>query len=117
MQTYPNSELKALSNSNYQHIFSAALESYKTRTGDDLTSNPLLPKLESCNSPEDVIALLREQIPGFDKSRSNDDYTERLSKWLNPIVKVIDAFSGTIGDSVGQVSLMVFRLTYPESES
>jgi hypothetical protein len=112
-QTDPNSESKTLSNSNYQQIFSVALEFYKKRTGNDLTSNPLLPRLEGCNSPDAVIAVLREQIPGFDQSRS-DNGSERLSKWLNPTVKVIVAFSGTIGESVGLVGLRVFHITYPE---
>ena len=112
-QTRPNSESesKALSNSNYQPIFSAALESYEKRTGNDLTSNPLLPRLETCNSPDAVIALLREQIPDFDQYRSDND-SERLSSWLDPTVKVIAAFSGTIGGSVGPVSLKEF---YSES--
>ena len=115
-ESRPNSESesKALSNSNYQHIFSAALESYEKRTGNDLTSNPLLPRLETCNSSDAVIALLREQIPGFDQSRIDTD-SERLSNWLNPTVNVIAAFSGTIGDSVGSVGLRMFHLTYPES--
>jgi hypothetical protein len=113
-QTRPNSESSAHPNSNHQHIFSVALESYKKRTGNDLTSNPLLPKLETCNSPDAVIALLREQIPGFDQSRTNND-SERLSNWLNPTVRVIAAFSGTIGESVGVVGLRMFYLTYPES--
>jgi hypothetical protein len=99
---------------NYQHIFSVALESYKKRTGIDLTSNPLLPRLETSNSPDAVIALLREQIPGFDQSRSDND-SERLSNWLNPTVNVITAFSGTIDESVGPVGLRVFHLTYPKS--
>jgi hypothetical protein len=100
--------------SNYQHIFSVALESYKKRTGNDLTSNPLLPRLETCNSPDAVIPLLREQIPGFDQSRS-DNNSERLSNWLNPTVNVIAAFSGTINKSAGPVGLGVFHLTYPKS--
>lgn len=103
-QTHPNSESRVLSNSTYQHIFSAALESYNKRTGDDLTKNPLLPRLETCNSPHAVIALLQEQIPGFGQSRSDND-SQRLSNWLNPTVKVIAAFSGTISDSVGSVCL------------
>ena len=103
-QTRPNSESKALSNSNYQQIFSVALDSYEKRTGKDLRSNPLLPRLETCNSPDAVIALLREQIPGFDQSRSDND-PERLSNWLNPTVNVIVAFSGAIGDFVSPVGL------------
>ena len=115
-QTRPNSESKAVSNSNYQRIFSVALESYKRRTGNDLTSNPLLPRLESCNSPDAIITLLREQIPGFDQSRSDDD-SERLSNWLNPTVKVIAAFSGTIGESVGQVGLRVSPLNLSNQDA
>jgi hypothetical protein len=99
---------------NYQHIFSVALKSYRRRTGNDLTSNPLLPRLETCNSPDAVIALLREQIPGFDQSRSDND-SERLSNWLDPTVNVISAFSGTINESVGPVGLRAFHLTYPKS--
>jgi hypothetical protein len=72
------------------------------------------PDLKTCNSPDAVIALLREQIPDFDQSRSNHD-SERLSNWLNPTVNVIAAFSGTIGESVGPVGLRVFYLTYTES--
>ena len=122
LQTYLNSESEstALSNSNYyKHIFSAALKSYKQRTGNDLLSNPLLPSLETCNSPDAAIAILRQQIPGFDQSRSDDD-SMRLSNWLNPTVKVILAFSGTItaaiGEFVNPVGLRVPHLTYPESE-
>ena len=113
-QTHPNSESKALSNSNYLHIFSATLESYKKRTGNDLTSNPLLSSFETCNSPDAVIALLREQIPGYDQSQSNND-SERLPNWLVPTVNVIVAFSKTIGGSVGVVSLRFFYSTCPES--
>jgi hypothetical protein len=99
---------------NYQHIFSVALESYKKRTGNDLTSNPVLPRLETCNSPNAVIALLREQIPSFDQSRSDND-SERLSNWLNPTVNVIAAFSEALSESVGSVGLKMFHLTYPKS--
>ncbi len=108
---HPDSESEAFSYSNYQHIFSHALESYKKRTGNDLTSNPLLPRLKTCNSSDAVIALLRQQIPGFDWSQS-DNGSGRLSNWLNPTVNVITAFSGIINGSVGMVCLRVF---YSES--
>ena len=105
-ETHPDSESAALSYSNYQHIFSVALESYEKGTGNDLTSNPLLPRLETCNSPDAVITLLLEQIPGFDRSRS-DKNSERLSNWLNPTVNVIAAFSGTISGSAGPVGCSI----------
>jgi hypothetical protein len=117
-QTHRNSESKALSNSNYQQIFSVALDSYEKKTGNDLRSNPLLPRLETCKSPDAVIALLRQQIPGDQSLNDND--SQRLSNWLNPTVKVIVAFSGTItaaiGEFVSPVGLRVFHLTFPESE-
>jgi hypothetical protein len=108
--SHPDSESEAFSYSNYQHIFSHALESYKKRTGNDLTSHPLFPRLRACDSPDAVIALLRQQIPGFDRSRSDD--SGRLSNWLNSTVNVIISFSRVIGGSVGLVGLREF---YSES--
>ena len=100
--------------SNYQSIFDSALESYGKKTGKGLTSNPLFCKIEACDSPDDVITLLREQISGFDRSRSGND-SERLSKWLDPTVNAINSFSGTIGGSVSLVGPRTFDLvTRPE---
>ena len=101
-------------NPNYQRIFSDALQSYERKTGNDLRSNPLLPKFEACDSPNAVIALLWKQIPGFDQSRRDTDSAKMLD-WLNPTVNVMAAFSAATGNSVGQVGLRVFHLTYPES--
>jgi hypothetical protein len=90
------------SNSNYQLIFDNALSAYKKETGKDLTSDPLLLSIKSCDSPDAVLALLREKIPGFDKPGSSGD---RLSNWLNPTVNVLYSFSSTIGGAVGLVSI------------
>ncbi|KAF8492414.1 hypothetical protein F5888DRAFT_914641 [Russula emetica] len=86
------------SNSNFVSIFNAALESYKRKTKKDLTSHPLLPELESCDSPEAILTVLRDQIPAFNQSQNGDD---RLTKWVSPIVNVLYAFSGTVGQGVG----------------
>ena len=99
--------------SNYQQIFNSALEAYRRRTKNDLLSHPLLAKLETCNSPDAILVMLLEQIPGFDQSGSNDN---RLSKWLKPTVNVIYAFSGVIGAGTGLVSFMKFRLTRTGSD-
>jgi hypothetical protein len=90
------------SSSKYQLVFSNALAAYQRKTGKDLESDPLLTKLKSCNSPDTVFVVLREHIPGFDQSGSNDD---RLSKWLTPIVNVLYEFSSLIGSAVSLVSL------------
>ena len=87
---------------NYQVIFDNALKAYKNKTGNDLASNPLTRKLESCNSPDAVLHLLRGQIPGFNQSGSSHDAP---MKWLDPTVNVLYAFSSTIGGAVSLVSL------------
>jgi hypothetical protein len=92
---------------NYESIFLNALEAYKRRTGNDLRSHPLLAKLEACDSPDAVLATLREQIPGLDKSDSNED---GFTKWLNPTVNVLYSFSSTIGGGIGLVGLSSARL-------
>ncbi|KAF8496139.1 hypothetical protein F5888DRAFT_1835168 [Russula emetica] len=75
-----------------------ALKSYKRKTKKDLTSHPLLPRLESCDSPEAILIVLREQIPAFDQSQNGDD---RLTKWVSPTVNALYALSATVGQGVG----------------
>ncbi|KAI0287856.1 hypothetical protein BC826DRAFT_1188750, partial [Russula brevipes] len=87
---------ESTSNSNYDLIFENALKAYKKKTGKQLTSDPLLRRLESCNSPDTVLGALREQIPG-DQSGTHDD---RFMNWLNPTVNVLLNFSETIGGTV-----------------
>jgi hypothetical protein len=93
------------SNSNFASVFNAALESYKRKTKKDLTSHPLLPRLQSCNSPEAILTVLREQIPTFNQSHNDDD---RLTKWVEPTVNVVYAFSATVGQGVGLVRVGIF---------
>ena len=91
------------SNSNFLSIFNAALESYKRKTKKDLTSHPLLPSLQSCDSPEAILTVLRDQIPAaFNQSQNGDD---RLTKWVSPTVSVLYAFSATVGQGVGLVRI------------
>jgi len=71
----------------YRSIFNDALVVYREKTGKDLTSDPLLRNLEFCKSPDDIIILLRKQT-----QRDNIKWT----KWLKPIVTVLDASSKII---------------------
>ena len=91
------------SHSNFVSIFNAALESYKCKTKNDLASHPLLPSLQSCDSPEAILAVLREQIPVFSQSQNGDD---GLTKWIAPTVNVLYAFSAALGGGVGLVNIM-----------
>ena len=92
-------------NSNFASIFNAALKSYKRKTKKDLTSHPLLPRLQSCDSPEAILAILREQIPAFNQTQNCDD---RLMKSVSPTVNVLYAFSATVGQGVGLVHIRIF---------
>jgi hypothetical protein len=87
---------------NFDSIFNSALDVYKRRTKQDLTSHPLLPTLQACDSPDAVLEVLREQIPSFSQSRNPDD---GLTKWLVPAVNVILGFSAALGEGVGLVNI------------
>jgi hypothetical protein len=102
MSQTPRSPPTATSHSNYRPIFDSALEAYKKKTGKDLTSDPLLRRLEACHSADDILNILQEHITGFDQPLSSDG----LTKWLNPTVNVLHSFSVNIGNSLG-VSLQV----------
>ena len=102
MSTGPST---STSHSNFTSIFNAALETYKRKTKKDLASHPLLPTLQSCDSPEAVLAVLREQIPGFGQSQNGED---GLTKWVAPTVNVLYSFSDSLGQGVGLVNIKIF---------
>ena len=104
MSTEPSTSIST-SHSNFVSIFNAALDSYTRKTKKDLASHPLLPSIQSCNSPEAILTVLREQIPAFSESQSGDD---RLTKWVTPTVNVLYAFSDTLGQGIGLVSTKRF---------
>jgi hypothetical protein len=106
MSTAQTAPSTSTSQSNFVSIFNAAFESYKRKTKNDLASHPLLPSLQTCNSPEAVLAVLREQVPAFSESQNRDD---GLTKWVTPTVNVLYSFSETIGQGVGSVNTKIFR--------
>ena len=89
------------SHSNYPPIFNAALETYKRKTKKDLAKHPLLPRLQSCESPEAVLNVLQKQIPASSQSQNSD---KGLTKWVTPTVNVLHFFSATLGEVAGLVS-------------
>ena len=98
------------SQSRFVSIFNAALETYKRKTKNDLASHPLLPSLQSCDSPEAILAVLREHIPVFSQSQNGDN---GLTKWVAPTVNVLYAFSATIGGGIGLVNIGIFPREEP----
>ncbi|KAH9173577.1 hypothetical protein EDB89DRAFT_706276 [Lactarius sanguifluus] len=95
--TMSQSPLPSASSSNFDSIFRTAFKAYKKRTGQDIISHPLAARLKTCDSLDAILAVLRAQV---DQSRRDD---ERLTKWLNPTVNVLYAFSATLGEGVGLV--------------
>jgi hypothetical protein len=88
------------SSTNFQLIFNNALKAYEKHTKNDLLSHPLAAELQACQSPSSILAVLHQQVQELDQSRTND---ERLTKWLDPTINVLYAFSGTIGEGVSLV--------------
>jgi hypothetical protein len=96
-QTHPTASSSSSSSSNFQLIFNNALKRYKKHTKNDLCEHPLAAQFQSCDSPSAILLVLQEQIQGLDQSWSTD---ERWTKWLDPTVNVLYAFSNTLGSGV-----------------
>ncbi|KAH9055878.1 hypothetical protein EDB83DRAFT_2225192, partial [Lactarius deliciosus] len=94
------------SSANFETIFGAALEGYNKQTKKDIVSHPLAIQLRSCDSPSAILAVLRAQVQAFDQSQIAD---EKLTKWLDPTVNVLYAFSATLGEGAG--------LTFPPAKA
>ncbi|KAI9433380.1 hypothetical protein H4582DRAFT_992132 [Lactarius indigo] len=90
----------AVSSSNFQAIFYASIKEFEKKTKNDLLVHPLMAQLLTCSSPTDILAVLRTQVQQFEQSTSADD---KLTKWLNPTVNVLYAFSAALGEGVGLV--------------
>jgi hypothetical protein len=88
----------AAASSKFQVIINNALDTYRKRTKRDLLTHPLAARLQACDTSAAILTILQEQIHGLDQSRIS---AERWSKWLDPTVSVLFAFSATIEAGVG----------------
>ena len=91
------------SSPNFQLIFNNALKAYEKQTKNDILFHPLAADLQACQSLSAILAILQQQVQELNQSRTSD---ERLTKWLEPTVNVLHAFSETIGEGVSLVRLM-----------
>ena len=83
-------------------MFDNALKVYKERTREDLLTHPLAHRLEFCDSASSVLGVLQEQVQELNQSqRRNETWT----RWLDPTVNVLHAFSETLGRGVTLVRL------------
>jgi hypothetical protein len=81
-------------------MFDNALKTYNKRTKKDLLTHPLADRLEACDSASSICTVLQEQVQELNESQHNN------TKWLDPTVGVLHAFSETLGEGV---SLVCFR--------
>ena len=91
----------AISSNNFQPVLDAALDSYAKQTGIDLSKHPSADELQSCATSEDVLQLLQDRETAF------KDYRDKHGKLINclrPVVQVVHAFSGVLGEVAGLVS-------------
>jgi len=80
----------ASTSSNFQQIFDDALEAYKKRTRKDLLTHPLAAQLQDCDSPSSILDLLHQQVQDLNQSQR---LNERWTRWLDPTVNVLHAFT------------------------
>ena len=85
---------------NFQNLFNTAVGEYKKKTKKDLLTHPLSARLQHCHSPAAFLSVLQELVQQPDQRQCRN---ERLRSCLNPIVKVLYAFSTTIGEGIGLV--------------
>ena len=78
-----------------------ALADYAEITGIDLSESSFASAPERSNSPEAIFQLLQRREKEFKEYR---DGSRRLISCLSPAVKVIQAFSGILGEAAGMVS-------------
>jgi hypothetical protein len=90
------------SSTSIQSIIEAALADYTKNTGIDLSKTPFAAAIEHSNSLEAILQLLYDRENAFKEYR---DGNRRLINCLSPVVNVIQAFSGIIGEAVNLVSL------------
>jgi hypothetical protein len=98
--THPNAS--SSSGSNFQSVLNAALDAYDKKTKSKLLAHPLAAQFQSCDSPTAIISILQDIIQQFYRRHRSD---EKLTNWLNPTINVLYAFSSTLGQGLGLVSL------------
>src|SRR6267154_4135898 len=88
------------STSNTQLITDALIDYAKT-TGIDLSKNPFAAVIERETSPGAILELLQVRERTFKGYREGN---RALINYLSPVVNVIQAFSGILGEAVSLVS-------------
>jgi len=84
-------------------MLDAALAEYQRKTGNDLLAHWLAAELQSCESVDGVLNILRDQAKTV--APSGDQIDQRLMKWIGPLVHILHTFSDTLGNGLSLVSI------------
>ena len=101
----------AVTSSNFETVFNAALDKYTKQTGKDLRNHPLAARIDGCDGPDSILDIFQEQSQAFDEFRESDT---KLFKWLRPVVNVLHALStnAVLSDNTSLVSFATFFIVH-----
>ena len=85
----------------FQPLLDVAFADYAKQIGIDPATHPFADRLQTCHSPDDVLKLLEDKAKEFKEYREGN---RKLIDCLKPVVDVIHAFSGVLGEAVSLVS-------------
>ena len=101
-----------VSSSQFKAILDAALNEYKTKTGNDLTNDSLAKEIQSCETAEAVLDIIKREAKTFDKFKGGD---KRLMKWIGPSVDVLYTISPILSAGIGIVRMVRDQLSCDET--
>jgi hypothetical protein len=89
---------------NFKALLDSTLAEYTKQTGTNLRNHPLAHKIESCDTPDSLLAIFEEQAQAFDEFKNGN---HKLIKWLQPVVIGLHALStrAAVRSGVGLVRL------------
>jgi hypothetical protein len=82
-------------------MLDVALIEYRKKTGEDLQAIWLASKLQTCESVDSVLDIIRHQAEVFKRSADQ----KKLMKLIDPLVHVLYTFSDALGDRVSPVRI------------
>jgi hypothetical protein len=85
--------------SNLQLVIDA-LADYANNTGTDLSQNPFAEKIQHFTTPDAILELLQEREKAFKEYR---DANRGLIDCITPAIRVLHAFSSTLGEALNLV--------------
>jgi hypothetical protein len=89
----------------FTKIFDDAKKEYERITGKSLDTHPFAKKLRSCDNPKAVLNLFQTQADVFSTFCEGD---QKLMALLDPTIRILSAFSDTLGEVTGQVKHFIY---------